>query len=127
MVYLGVYIFKYLNIGKIKPEESFTYAYVEEVYESEHVRTATKRLRVILYSEYENSDLHKVMETQCQHLTMTQRNDLLKSLHKFEELFNRTLGTCRIDPVEFELKKDVNIVCSQPYPVSKVHEEMFKK
>ena len=34
MVDLGTYIFKDLNIGKIKPGKSFTDAYVEEVYES---------------------------------------------------------------------------------------------
>ena len=71
MVDLGTYIFKYLNTGKITPEESFTNAYVEEVYESEHVRTATKRLCVILDAKYGKSDLHQVMENQCQHLTMT--------------------------------------------------------
>ena len=47
---------------------------------SEHVSTATKRLRVILYDKYEKSDLHKVIETQCQHLTMTQRNEFPKLL-----------------------------------------------
>ena len=52
----------------------FTNAYVGEVYESEYVRTAKKQLRVLLDAEYEKSDLHKVMENQCQHLTMTQRN-----------------------------------------------------
>ena len=50
MVYLGAYAFKDLNIRGIKPEESFTDAYVEEVYESEHIRTATKRLSFILYA-----------------------------------------------------------------------------
>ena len=38
---LGMYIFRYLNTGEITPEESFTNAYVGEVYESEHVRTTT--------------------------------------------------------------------------------------
>ena len=41
----------------------FTDAYVEELYESEHVRTSTKQLRVILDTKNENVDLHKVMET----------------------------------------------------------------
>ena len=58
---LGMYIFKDLNRGKITPEESFTNDYVEEVYESEHVGTATKRLRLILEAKYEKADLHKVM------------------------------------------------------------------
>ena len=41
------------------------------------------------------------METQCQHLTMTQCNKLLKLLQKSEELFDGTLGTWKTDPVDF--------------------------
>ena len=78
-----MYIFKDLNTEKITPEASCTNAYVEEIYESENVDTATKRLRVILYAKYEKSDLHKVMETQCQHLTIIQHNELIKLLQKF--------------------------------------------
>ena len=74
MVDFGTYTFKDLNIGKITPEKLFTDYYVKEVYESEHVCTATKQLRVILNVKYENADLHKFTETQCQYLTMTQRN-----------------------------------------------------
>ena len=47
------------------------------------------------------------METQCQHLTTTQRNELLKLLHRFEELFDERLGTWKTDPVDFRLKYDV--------------------
>ena len=107
MVDLGTYIFKYFNGGKVTPEESFTNAYVEEVYESQHVRTATKRLRVIFDSRYKKEDLHKVMENQCQHLTMTQCNELLKLLQKFEEFFDGTLGTWKTDAVDFKLKEYV--------------------
>ena len=52
MVGLGTYIFKDLNTGKIKPEESFTNDYVEEVYASEHVRNVTKQLHIILDAKY---------------------------------------------------------------------------
>ena len=52
MVDLGMYIFKYFNTGGIKPVELLNNAYVEELYESEHVRTDTKRLRVILDAKY---------------------------------------------------------------------------
>ena len=53
----------------------------------EHVHTATKLLCVILDAKYDKADLHKVMETQCQHLTVTQRNELLKLLQKFKYFF----------------------------------------
>ena len=62
----------------------FINAYVEELCESEHVCSDNKRLRVILYAKYENSDLHKVMETKFRHLTMIQHNELMKLLEKFE-------------------------------------------
>ena len=102
MVDLGTYIFKFSNTEKITPEEQFTDDYFKELYKSEHIRTSTKRLRLILDSKYEKSDLHKVMEAQCQHLTMTQRNELLKLLQRFEDLFDGTLGTCKTDPVGFK-------------------------
>ena len=79
----------------------FTNDYVEEVYDSEHVRTATKLLHVIFYAKLEKAYLHQVMETQCQHLTMTQSNEILKLLQKIEYLFDGTLGTCKTDPVDF--------------------------
>ena len=50
---LGTYEFKYLNIGKITPEESFIISYIEYIYELEQVRIATKRLRAILYAKHE--------------------------------------------------------------------------
>ena len=97
------------------------------MYESEHAFTATKQLCVILDAKYEKADLHKFMETQCQHLTTTQSNELLKLLQKFGELFDGTLGTWKTDPLDFELKEDTNPICSWTYPVTKVHEEIFKK
>ena len=42
-------------------------------------------------------------------------------------MFNGTFGTWKTDPVDFELKKGVKLICSKPYPVPKIHEEMFKK
>ena len=62
------------------------------------------------------------METQCQYLTMTQRNEILKLMQKFEELFDGTLGTWKTDPVDFNLKGDKDPICLQPYPVPKIHE-----
>ena len=42
------------------------------------------------------------METQCQNMTIKQRNELLKTLRKFEELFDGTLGTWKTDPADFD-------------------------
>ena len=61
MLDLGIYEFNYLNTGEITPEELFTNSYAEEIYESKHVRTTTKQLRVILDAKYEKANLNKVM------------------------------------------------------------------
>ena len=66
------------------------------------------------------------METKCQLMTKTQRNELLSLLQRFEELFDGTLGTWKIDPVEFELKEKTNPICLRTYPVLKVNKEKFK-
>ena len=52
---------------------------------------------------------------------------LLNILNKFEYLFYRTLGTCNTAPIDLELKDDAKPVCSQTYPVPRVHEAMFRK
>ena len=93
MVDWGTHEFKKLHTGKITTEELFMNDYTEEVYESEYICTATKQLRIILETKYEKSDLHKLMENQYQHLTVTQRNEFIKLLKIFEEIFDITLGT----------------------------------
>ena len=103
MVDLGTHEFKYLNIGNITPEESFTNVYAEEINESEQVHTSTKRLCVILDAKYEKPDLNKVMKNQCQDLIEIQCHELLKLLQTFEEFFDGTLGTWIKYPVELEL------------------------
>ena len=71
-------------------------------------------MRVILDAKCENADLHKVMETQCQHLTLTQRTDLLKLLEKFKEFFDGKIGNWKTDLVDFKIKEDAKPVCLPP-------------
>ena len=65
------------------------------------------------------------MENQCQHLKMTERNELLKLLQEIEELFDGTRGTWKKDPVDFGLKEDAKPRFLRTYLVQKVHKEMF--
>ena len=61
MVHLGMHKFKYLNTGKITPEESFMISYTEENYKLKKIHPDNKQLRVILYDKYKKENLHKVM------------------------------------------------------------------
>ena len=45
---------------------------------------------------------------------------------KNEKQIDGTLGTWKLIPVDFELKKDVKPVCLRPYPVPKIRVEIFK-
>ena len=58
---------------------------------------------MILDAKYKKEDQNKVMKNKCQHLTVTQRNNLLKLLQKLKELFDGKLGTWKIDPIDFKL------------------------
>ena len=57
------------------------------------------------------------METQSQHLTVTQCNELVELLQKFVYLFDGTLGDWGKYPVDFKLKEDLKPIYSRPYPV----------
>ena len=63
---------------------------------------------------------------QCQHPTEAQCNELLKLSQKYEEFFDGTLGNWKKYPLYFELKEDTDPIFLRPYPVPKVHKEMFK-
>ena len=58
----------------------------------------------ILDAKYEKTYLENSRKDQCQHLTEEEHNYILKLPHKFEDLLDGTLGTCKISPVGFELK-----------------------
>ena len=49
---------------------------------------------VILDAKVEKANLHKVLETQCQHLTIKQCNLLLKLLQK-SDFLNGSFSTCK--------------------------------
>ena len=48
-------------------------------------------------------------------------------MRKFEDFFNVTLGTWNTKPVYLKLKDDSKPVLSYPYPVPRVHADMFRK
>ena len=68
-------------------------------------REATKRATEILDATYEKADLAAVVNDNCGHLTALQQSQLLALLHKYEELFDGTLGDFKTEPVKFHLKK----------------------
>ena len=126
MVYLINYEFKSLTENILKPEESFINFYVDECLKSNITTSSTRRMRIIVDAKYEKDDLNKFMTEKFQHLIPSEQESLLNYLF-IEYLFDGTLGMWNTAPMELELKGGTNTVCSQPYPVPRLHEATCRK
>ena len=62
------------------------------------------RVTKIIDAEYDKVNLPEIVNDNCKHLTVTQRNALMCLLPQQEELFNGTLGDWQGEEVNFELK-----------------------
>ena len=82
---------------------------------------ATSRVTQLLDAKYEKANLSEVVDNNCKHLNIDQRNILLKLLIQYEELFDGTLGDWKGESVNFELKPDAKPYHGQPFPVPQVH------
>ena len=73
----------------------------------------------LLDAKYEKSNLAEIIHEHCAHLSSQQRNNMLKLLTKYEELFNGTLGdfNFKTNPVSLRLKKDAKPYHGRPYPI----------
>ena len=91
----------------------------------EQLHTSTKRSNAVLDDKYEKVDLDKVMKNKCQHLTETQRNELLKLLQKLKSCSIEYLVTGKVSSI-IRIKNDVELISSKSYPVPKVHKEISK-
>jgi len=61
-------------------------------------------LHCILDAKYEAADLDEVIRA-CDHLDADEQSQLQALLHKYEHLFNGTLGTWNDEPYNIELKE----------------------
>jgi hypothetical protein len=65
---------------------------VEQCYETGHLHEVTQRTMEILDASYKKSDLRDI-KSKCTYLPKEERAALLKSLLRYEDLFDGTLGT----------------------------------
>ena len=76
--------------------------------------------------KYAPADINE-MVSKCNHLTNTERSDLKMLLHKFESLFDGTLGTWNTEPIDLELKDlEAQPYHARPYPVPQSQEAKLK-
>jgi hypothetical protein len=97
----------------------------EEIYESQVLIEASSHLKKILDVKYEPADLDKIARN-CDYLTDNEQTQLLSLLHKYQHLFDGSLGTWNDKPYDIELKPDAKPYHSRPFPVPKIHEATLK-
>jgi hypothetical protein len=97
----------------------------EESYESQALNDASSHLKKILDAKYEPADLDKIARN-CDYLTDDEQMQLLSLLHKYQHLFDGSLGTWNDKPYDIELKPDAKPYNSRPFPVPKIHEATLK-
>jgi hypothetical protein len=76
-------------------------------------------------AKYEPADLDKIARN-CDYLTDDEQMQLLSLLHKYQHLFDGSLGTWNDKPYDIELKPDAKPYHSRPFPVPKIHEATLK-
>ena len=71
--------------------ENLCAAFIEATKPNE-VKLASNIVNKILYAKYEKADLPKIIEENCEHLNVNEKNSLLRALLNFEDLFDGSLG-----------------------------------
>ena len=97
----------------------------EETYESQALNDASSHLKIVLDAKYEPADLDKIARN-CNYLTDDKQMQLLLLLHKYQHLFNGSLGTRNAKPYDIELKPDAKPYHSRPFLVPKIYEVTLK-
>jgi hypothetical protein len=89
--------------------------------------TDAERIQHIIESKYSPANLKEIVE-ECAHLTPREQQLLLKLLTKFEDLFDRTLGTWNTEPIQLELKDpNQRPYHAKPYSVPYSQEKKLKE
>ena len=86
------------------------------------ISSSADRIREILDAKYEAADLAEICESQ-KHLSPEERGELKSLLEKCASLFDGTLGTWNLEPVELELLPDATPYHARPHPVPRCHQE----
>ena len=96
-----------------------------DLYETEVLQEASTHLQKILDVKYAQADLNAVIQA-CRHLKEDEKSQLHAFLHKYEHLFDGTLGTWNNKPYNIELKEGAKLYHGRPFPVPKIHECTLK-
>ena len=93
---------------------------------SKKVKLASKYIENILDTIYKKPKVEDII-TRYVYLLPKEQNNLYILLHKYEYLFDSTLGKWNIEPVSFEVKPGGKPYHSKVYPIPYIYEKTLKK
>ena len=86
--------------------------------ESRPVRSATKRIKLILDVEYKKTNLKSIMMN-LNYLKDKHRNSLLELLQKYKNFFDGTLAKYTGSDYTIESREDAKPYHTKPFPIPK--------
>ena len=89
------------------------------------ITESADRIKEILEAKCEAADLNDICQAQ-KHLTADEQGKLHTLLSRYEKLFDGTLGTWNLEPVDLELTPDAKPYHARPYPVPRCHEATLR-
>ena len=98
----------------------------EAFYAHDPSTTDAERIQRITEQKYSKTDIDKLYE-EMTNLDDNQKDGIKNLLHKYEELFDGTLGTWHTTPINLELKPDATPYHAKPYPVPYSQEETLRE
>ena len=90
------------------------------------VQSETERIQRILDAKYEPANLVEITE-KAAHLSISEKQKLLKLLRKFEPMFNGQLGQWTGPAYDIELREGATPYHARPFAVPKCYELALKK
>ena len=101
---------------------------VEEAFhlpDPQGLEDAADRIKKILDAKYKAADLKEIASS-ATHLAPDERKKLYETLHKYENLFDGTLGTWNDDTYDIELRKDATPYHAKAYPIPQAYLNTLK-
>ena len=90
------------------------------------LKTAEERQKRILDANYTAVNLKEYVE-QLEHLSATEKSQLLSTLNNYPQIFQGGLGTLNVKPVHLEIKPNDKPYHACAFPIPKVYEATTKK
>ena len=91
------------------------------------ITTDAERIQDIIDAKYCKADLASITEG-CELISPAEQDQLLSLLQKFDHLFDGTLGSWNVEPVDLELKDpECKPYHSRAYPVPHSQERKLKE